>query len=92
MIKYYSSENEKGVFIVDGVKVQYIGNVKDLGYWFWDFFAFSDDISKADFFETVLNNIEYEDVGFLSAYYDYLFEIAEEFNIELDEEVVNYLL
>lgn len=90
MIKYYSSENEKGVFIVDGVRVQYIGNVKDLGYWFWDFFAFSDDISKAYFLESIFTNPDYETEGFSATWYDDIEDIIEEFNLELGKEVIDY--
>lgn len=102
MIKYYSSENENGVFIVngvrvqyignvvDGVRVQYIGNVKDLGYWYWDFFTLSEDINNADFFETVFDDIKYKDVGFSEAWYDDIEDVIEKFNLELDKEVIDY--
>ena len=94
MIKYYSSENEKGVFIVDGVMVEYIGYAKDTGYhtnyWFWTFVASSEDINKADFFDTIFDNPDYETEGFSAAWYDDIEDIIEEFNLELDKEVIDY--
>lgn len=90
MIKYYSSEIEKGVFIVDEVRVQYIGKVKYLGYWYWDFFALLEDINKADFFDTIFDNPDYETEGFSAAWYDDIEDIIEEFNLELDKKVIDY--
>lgn len=90
MVKYYSSENEKGVFVIDGIRVQYIGEVKDLGYWFLDFFAFSEDINKANFFDTIFDNPDYETEGFSAAWYDDIEDIIEEFNLELDKKVIDY--
>ena len=76
-----------GVFITDGDRVDYIGRHPTGWYWFWSFIKYHDDVYCSDFFDTIFNNSKYECEGFLAAFYDNVNGIAEEFKLELDEDI-----